>query len=53
MRSTCTITNPPEFFAAVAMASASSVSASRSIVTLPAASAVVPRSSAMLMGNAL
>ena len=53
MRSTCTITKPPEFFAAVAIASASSVSASRSIVTLPASSAVVPRSSAMLIGNAL
>ena len=43
MRSTCTMTTPPELRAAVAIASASSTSASRSIVMLPSGSAVVPR----------
>ncbi len=53
MRSTCTITSPPLFFAAMAAGSASSVSASRSMVMFPAVSAVVPRSSATWIGNAL
>ncbi len=53
MRSTCTITKPPEFFAAVAMARPSSGRASRSIVMLPAGSAVVPRNSATWMGKDL
>ena len=43
MRSTCTITRPPQLRAAMAIDSASSVSASRSIVMLPSGSAVVPR----------
>ena len=43
-RSTCTMTKPFEFFAAIASARLSSVSASRSIVMLPPRSAVVPRS---------
>ena len=50
-RSTWTITRPPEFFTAWAMDSASSVRASRSIVTLPSGSAVVPRSRATLIGR--
>ena len=53
IRSTCAMTRPLEFFAAIAAARASSVSASRSIVMLPAVSAVVPRISATLIGNAL
>ena len=52
-RSTCTMTMPPELCAAIAIASASSVSASFSIVTLPAASAEVPRMIATLIGRAL
>jgi hypothetical protein len=40
-RSTCAMTRPPELRAAMAMASASSVSASFSIVRLPSGSAVV------------
>src|SRR6478609_2461869 len=40
--STCTITNPREFLAAMAIARLSSVRASRSIVMFPAGSAVVP-----------
>jgi hypothetical protein len=51
--STCTITIPPEFLAAWAMERFSSVSASRSIVTFPSSSAVVPRSRAMFMGKDL
>ena len=39
MRSTCAITKPLEFFAAMAAARLSSVSASRSIVMLPFGSA--------------
>ena len=50
-RSTCTITIPPEFFVAWAMESESSVAASRSIVTLPSASAVVPRKNATSSGR--
>jgi hypothetical protein len=53
MRSTCTMTNPPEFRAAVAMASASRVRASFSMVMLPSVSAVVPRMMATLIGKAL
>ena len=52
-RSTCTMTRPPELCAAIATASASCVSASRSIVTLPSVSAVVPRTSATVTGKAL
>ena len=50
-RSTCTITIPPEFFVACAIESASSVAASRSIVTLPSSSAVVPRRNATSIGR--
>ena len=53
MRSTCAITKPREFFAAIAAARLSSVSASRSIVTLPFGSQVVPRIKATLIGNGL
>ena len=53
MRSTWTMTKPREFFAAIAIARLSSVSASRSMVMLPAGSAVVPRSRATLIGNDL
>ena len=53
MRSTCTITMPPELCAAIAIASASSVSASRSIVMLPSGSAVVPRTTPTSIGKAL
>ncbi|MFO1146071.1 MAG: hypothetical protein U1E33_05780 [Rhodospirillales bacterium] len=53
MRSTWTTTRPPEFFAAIAIARLSRVSASRSMVTLPLGSAVVPRQKAMLTGNDL
>ena len=42
-RSTWAITSPPEFLAAIAIARLSSVSASRSMLRLPAGSAVVPR----------
>ena len=52
-RSTWAITSPPEFLAAIAIARLSSVSASRSMLRLPAGSAVVPRISAMWIGNAL
>ncbi|MFO1156032.1 MAG: hypothetical protein U1E43_04340 [Rhodospirillales bacterium] len=41
------------FFAAIAIARLSRVSASRSMVTLPLGSAVVPRQKAMLTGNDL
>ena len=51
MRSTCAITMPPELRAAMAIASASSVNASRSIVMLPSGSAVVPRNMPTLIGN--
>ena len=44
---------PPELCAAMAMASAFSVSASVSIVTLPSGSAVVPRMMPTLIGKAL
>ena len=44
---------PLEFLAAMAIARLSSVSASRSMVMLPAGSAVVPRISATWIGNAL
>ena len=50
-RSTCTITIPPEFFAACAIESVSNVAASRSIVTLPCSSAVVPRRNATSIGR--
>ena len=53
MRSTCTMTTPPELCAAIASASASSVSASRSIVMLPSGSALVPRTNATSIGKAL
>ena len=43
---------PPELRAAVAMASASRTSASRSMVTLPSGSAVVPRRIATSIGRA-
>ncbi len=52
-RSTCAITMPPELRAAIATASDSSVSASRSIVRLPSGSAVVPRMKATSIGKAL
>ena len=52
-RSTCAITIPPEFLAAIAMARLSRSSASRSILRLPLASAVVARMKAMFSGNAL
>ena len=52
-RSTCAITSPPQLCAAIATDSVSQVSASRSIVMLPAGSAVVPRMIATLTGNAL
>ena len=52
-RSTCAITKPLEFFAAIASARLSSVSASRSIVMLPETSAVVPRMSATEIGKRL
>ena len=51
MRSTCTMTMPPQLCAAMAIDSASSVSASRSIVRLPSGSAVVPRTMPTLIGN--
>ena len=53
MRSTWTMTRPPEFFAAIAIAKLSMVSASFSIVTLPFGSAVVPRQNATLIGKDL
>jgi hypothetical protein len=53
MRSTCAITSPREFLAAMAMARLSSVSASRSMVMLPSGSAVVPRRKATWIGKAL
>ena len=53
MRSTCAITMPPELCAAIAIASVSSVSASRSIVMLPSGSAVVPRMMPTLIGKLL
>jgi hypothetical protein len=51
-RSTCTMTTPPELRAAVAIASASRTSASRSMVMLPSGSAVVPRRIATSIGRA-
>ena len=51
MRSTCTMTMPPELWAAIAIARPSSVSASRSIVMLPSGSAVVPRTMPTLIGK--
>jgi len=53
MRSTCTITMPPQLRAAIAMASASRVSASFSIVMLPSTSAVVPRTMPTSIGMRL
>ena len=53
MRSTCTITSPPLLRAAIAIDRLSSVSASRSIVMLPSASAVVPRTIATSIGKRL
>jgi hypothetical protein len=53
IRSTWTMTTPPEFLAAIAIACASSVSASFSMVTLPSGSAVVPRMMPTLIGKAL
>ena len=47
------MTNPLEFLAAMAMARASWVRASFSMVMLPLGSAVVPRIRATLMGKAL
>jgi hypothetical protein len=52
-RSTWQMTMPPLLRTAIAMASDSSVSASRSIVMLPSASAVVPRIRPTWMGKAL
>ncbi len=52
-RSTWATTMPPELRTAIAMASDSSVSASRSIVRLPSVSAVVARISATSIGKAL
>ena len=52
MRSTWAMTMPPELRAAIAIARPSSVSASRSIVMLPSGSAVVPRITPTLIGNA-
>ena len=52
MRSTWAMTTPPELRAAIAIARPSSVSASRSIVMLPSGSAVVPRITPTLIGNA-
>ena len=51
IRSTCTITRPPEFRTAMAIASTSSVSASFSMVMLPSGSAVVPRMMPTLIGK--
>jgi hypothetical protein len=51
MRSTCTITTPPEFFTAIAIDKLSRSSASRSAVTLPFGSAVVARRNATLSGK--
>ena len=51
IRSTCTITTPPEFLTAIAIARLSRSSASRSAVTLPFGSAVVPRRKATLSGK--
>jgi len=45
--STCTMTNPPEFFHCHSHRQTSSVTGSFSIVTLPSISAVVPRSIAI------
>ena len=53
MRSTWTMTVPPELRVAIAIACASSVSASFSIVMLPSGSAVVPRMMPTLIGKAL
>ena len=52
-RSTCAMTTPPLLCAAMAMARASSVSASRSIVRLPSGSAVVARMMPTFTGKAL
>ena len=52
-RSTCTITRPPALCTAVATASASMVSASRSMVMFPSGSAVVPRRNATSSCSAL
>ncbi len=52
-RSTWAMTMPPELRAAIAIARASSVSASFSIVMLPSASAVVPRMMPTWIGKAL
>jgi hypothetical protein len=49
-RSTWTMTMPPELCAAWAIDSASSVTASRSMVMFPAKSAVVPRRNATATG---
>ena len=46
------MTKPREFLAAIAAGSTSKVSASRSMVMLPAVSAVVPRISATWIGKA-
>jgi hypothetical protein len=53
MRSTWTMTMPPELCAAIAIACASRVSASFSMVTLPSGSAVVPRMMPTWIGKAL
>jgi hypothetical protein len=47
------MTTPPLFFAAMAIARLSRVSASRSMLTLPFGSAVVPRRKTTSMGKAL
>ena len=51
--STCTITTPPEFLAACAMASASRTMASFSMVMLPSGSAVVPAQEGHMDGEGL
>ncbi len=53
MRSTCTMTMPPELRAAIAIARASRINASFSMVTLPSGSAVVPRMMPTWIGKAL
>ena len=52
MRSTCTMTIPSELRTAMAIASASKVSVSFSMVMLPSGSAVVPRMISTSIGKA-
>jgi hypothetical protein len=53
IRSTCAMTKPPQFFAAIAWASISIVRASLSMVMFPSVSAVVPRMMATSSGGSL